>query len=139
MAERLFMEQGATTMPAVKNDPEAIGAPMSPLSCTKLARASISSTWNPVSSLMTLRVDSVMTRWDSMPDRRRVSSRRTPYTVPEAPDMPTIRGFTCPPLRGGRRSTDPTGAHTQKDGSPHRLACAPQHLGGARGGALRDA
>ena len=56
------MEQGATTMPRVLNEPEDTVAPMLRTWCTSCAKASTCATVKSVSAVSVMRADSEMMR-----------------------------------------------------------------------------
>ena len=71
-------EQGATIMPRVWNDPDAMEAPTSPILWTLEALAQTSATVRPVSSVRVKTDERDMTRWLSTPRSWQASSMRTP-------------------------------------------------------------
>ena len=71
-------EQGATTMPIARNEPEAMPAPISVCACQWLARALTSATFNSVSCASVTSAERDITRCVSMPASHSTSSMRTP-------------------------------------------------------------
>jgi hypothetical protein len=79
IAASVFIEHGATTMPAERNEPLAIVAPMSRALCTTSAKASISARRRSSSCWAVIRPELEMTRCDSTaPLARSAWSSRTP-------------------------------------------------------------
>jgi len=74
----LRIEQGATTMPIVLNEPEEIGAAMSPIACTTSARARTAAGLRSVSTAKATSAARVTTRCVSIGNGRNSSSSRTP-------------------------------------------------------------
>ena len=93
ISDRLLMEHGATIIPMVWNEPLAIEAATSSMRCTNVASALTCATFMGSSCARATCADRVMTRCVSSPRARNAWSVRTPNTMPEAPQMPTIRRF----------------------------------------------
>ena len=85
-------EQGATIMPRVGNEPEAIAAPTSPTRWTTSALAVTAARSSAVSSARVRAAARETTRWVATPSSRQASSTRTPSIAPDAPEMPTTSG-----------------------------------------------
>ena len=92
MAASVFIEQGATTMPAVRKEPLAMAAPMSRTLYTTSASFSTSFRARPCSSQVFSTAASDTTKWVStLPSSRSRASMRKPYTEPVAPVRAMIK------------------------------------------------
>jgi len=74
----LRIEQGATTMPIVGNEPDEIGAARSPTACTTSARARRSAGLSAVSRASVTSAERLITRCVSTASGRSNSSSRAP-------------------------------------------------------------
>ncbi|CAM5639837.1 hypothetical protein SFUMM280S_01962 [Streptomyces fumanus] len=100
MPARVFMEQGTTTMPSVRNEPEEMVAPWSSGACATSASAATSRMVRPVSSSTVARAQRLATRCVSTSGRSaRRSSSRTPKGAPVAPVIATINRTAPAPFR----------------------------------------
>ena len=101
-AASVRMEQGAMTMPAHWNEPLAMLAPTLRASWATCASARTASGSMPSSWCSVRQPASDTTRCDSMPAQVcSTCSRRTPYTAPLAPEMPTTMRRSPGPAGGG--------------------------------------
>ncbi len=75
--ESVVALHGTTTIPAVRNEPEAMAAPTSLFGWTTSASEASSSKGTPSSSAATRLAPSVATRWTSTAAKRRRVSRRS--------------------------------------------------------------
>jgi len=99
MPATVFMLQGRITMPWCRYPPLDRGDVRSKGSCTRVAREETWSGVRDVSISTILAARSVMTRSVSTPSCRAASSSRIPYTMPLAPESPTMMRFPAIAVR----------------------------------------
>src|SRR5699024_650695 len=93
------MEQGATNIPAVINEPLEMDAPMSRKECTTSANASTCSASQSVSSWSVRFAAVDIIKWTSTLSREAsISNAFTAYMTPESQVMPIITRFFCTEL-----------------------------------------